>query len=43
MMILNLIPFVNTVLVPPDEVYVGFFGKNELVDRLHGSAGWRSF
>ena len=32
-MTLNIIPVVNTVLVPLDEVYVGFFGKNELANR----------
>ena len=43
MVTLNLISVANTVLVPLDEVYVGFFGKNELADRLAGSVGWRSF
>ena len=39
----NFISVVNTVFVPLDEVYVGFFGKNEIADRLAGSIGWRSF
>ena len=43
MVTLNLISVANTVLVPHDEVYIGFFGKNELADRLAGSVGWRSF
>ena len=40
---LNLISVANTVLVPFDEIYIGFFGKNEFADRLAGSVGWRSF
>ena len=44
MMTLNLIFVANTILVPLDEVYVGFFfGKSELKDRLAGYVGWWSF
>ena len=39
----NLISVVNTVFVSLDEVYIDFFGKNELADRLAGSVGRRSF
>ena len=38
-MTLDLIPVVVTVQVPLDEVYVGFFGKNEHTDRFAGSVG----
>ena len=43
MMLPNLLSVVNLVLVLLDEVYIGFFGKNELADRLAGSVSWRSF
>ena len=41
MVTLNPISVANTVLVPLDEVYVGFFGKKERADRLGGSVSWR--
>ena len=43
MMTLNLISVVNPVLLLIDEVYLGFFGKNEHADRLAESVGWRLF
>ena len=42
-MTVNLISVLNPVLVPLDEVYVGFFSQNENEGRLAGSVGWTSF
>ena len=41
-MTLNLIPVVNTVYVALDELYVWYFGKNDIVDWLAGCVVWRS-
>ena len=43
MMTPNLLSVANTVSVSTEDVYIGFFDKNEQADRLTGSVGWRAF